>query len=159
MAWIDASAVEPLLRQDLSADAYLPDLIAHVQGLIELEVGTVPVDATSSKPSASIQAVTAQIVARMYRETLKAEANPTDATLQQAGPFSMQQASSDTSRAGLGLTNREIDLLNRALGKQTGFWIQPTSRGDLLTAGPETEVYDELDPIEQVVSTQSQITR
>lgn len=125
MAWITSDAVETLLQTDLSSDAYIDDLIDHAQGLAEIEVGeqTEPV-------SAGLQAVLAQIVARMWRAGRGAQANPAGVSMEQTGPFMMQFP--QPGAAGLGLTKAEVRLLRKAAG-MLSVGVLPTTRGDLET--------------------------
>lgn len=125
MAWIESDRVGTLLQTDLSADGYIDDLIDHAEALAEAEVGeqTEPV-------SAALQAVLAQIVARMWQGGQSAQVNPAALTMEQTGPFAMQNP--NAGAAGLGLTNREIKALRRAAGK-LAVGILPTTRGDLET--------------------------
>lgn len=125
MAWITSDVVEVLLQTDLSGDAYIDGLIDHAEALAEAEVG-----AKTEPVSAALQAVLAQIVARMWRAGKSAQANPAGLTMEQTGPFAMQDPNAGS--AGLGLTNREIKALRRAAGLlQVG--ILPTTRGELET--------------------------
>lgn len=124
MAWITSANVGVLLQTDLSADTWIDDLIDHAQALAEGEVGT------QDSPSNALKAVLAQIVARMWQGGQSAQVNPAALTMEQTGPFAMQNP--NAGAAGLGLTDREIKALRKAAGKLT-VGVLPTTRGDLET--------------------------
>lgn len=125
MAWIEPAAVELLLRTDLSEDPYIEGFIDHVQGLAEIEVGT------QDEPSAGLQAVFAEIVARKYQASLDAVTNPTGVSQESIGGYSWSRFTA----VGMGLTDAEKKALRKAAGI-SGIWVQPITRGDQLeTAG------------------------
>lgn len=124
--WIEAEAVETLLQQSLASDTYIDNLIAHAQGLAEIEVGT------QDTPSSGLKAILAQIVARMWQAGQSANMNPAALQGDVAGPFSYQNP--NAGAAGLGLTNREKNDLRKAAGK-SGLWVQPLTRGPGLEIG------------------------
>ena len=124
MAWIESTQVDVLLQTDLSDDSYVTALIGHAQSLAENEIGT------QDDPSTGLQAVLAQIVARMWQAGQSAQVNPAALQSDTTGPFTFQNP--NAGAAGLGLTNREIKALRKAAGlRQVG--ILPTTRGDLET--------------------------
>lgn len=125
MAWITSAKVGVLLQTDLSSDTWIDDLIDHAQALAEAEVGT-----QTEPVSNALQAVLAQIVARMWQGGQSAQVNPAALTMEQTGPFAMQNP--NAGAAGLGLTDREIKALRRAAGK-LAVGILPTTRGDMET--------------------------
>jgi hypothetical protein len=125
MAWITKHQVEPVLRTELLTDQWIDGLIDHAQGLAEVEIGT------QEEPSAGIQAILAQVVARMWQDGESARVNPAGFAQETTGPFGFQDTSPGT--AGLGLTNREKGALRRAAGLRV-IGTLPTTRGDLETA-------------------------
>jgi hypothetical protein len=138
MAWITPHQVSPLVGRDLAGDEWIEQLIGHCQGLAEVEIGvrTEPVPA-------GLQSVLADIVARFWRATKMAEANPAGFQQDQTGPFMV--TAPQAGAAGLGLTDREKKLLRKAVG-QSPFWVQPLSRADQLETPPITRVdIDSLD--------------
>lgn len=144
MAWIDDTAVSALLQQDLATDPYIGGLIDHAQALAEAEIGeqtdlTPP--ATGETPSA-VQAVLAQIVARMWQAGQSARANPAALQSETTGPFTFQNP--NAGAAGLGLTNRETRALRKAAGL-VGVGTLPTTRGELETPAVIAST-DYLDP-------------
>lgn len=151
MAWITTDAVTVLLQTDLTDDEYVEALINHAQALAEVEVGTV------AEPSAGLKAVLAQVVARMWQAGKNAQVNPAAMTMEVAGPFTFQTATAGV--AGLGLTNREKDQLKKAAGSSP-FWVQPTTRGDILETPPITDdESDTTDAIELLASAQADMPR
>jgi len=151
MAWITKSDVAVLLQTDLDDDQYIDGLITQAQGLAEIEVGAL------DEPSAGLKAAVAQIVARMWQAGQSAKANPAGMQSQMAGPFNFQDTQGGA--AGLGLTNREKNLLRKAAGKG-GLWVQPTSRGDDLETPPNHRVLeDALDPIDKLAAAQTDLWR
>lgn len=125
--WITPAPVEALLQTDLSDDPYILELVDHAQSLAELEIGE------QATPSRALKAVVAQIVARMWQAGKDAHENPSGANMEVAGPFTTQRTNAGV--AGLGLTDREKSLLRQAV-KQSGLWVQPTSRGTTLETAP-----------------------
>jgi hypothetical protein len=123
-AWITSEIVGVLVRTDLSADTFIDDLIDHVQGLSENEIGE------QADPSNGLKAVFAEIVARKWRAGRAAEMNPAGFQSDSAGPYSMSDPGARAG-VGLGLTDREKQDLRRAVGLG-GMWLQPTSRSDRL---------------------------
>lgn len=139
MAWITSTAVEPLVQTDLSADTFISALINHAEALAEIEVGvqTEPV-------SAGLQAVLAQIVARMWRAGQGAAVNPGGFQSETSPEYGYSVPTGPTLAAGLGLTNQEKKDLKRAAGVN-GLWVQPTTRGDVETARLSSELDDWLE--------------
>lgn len=151
MSWITERQVSTLLQTDLSDDPHIDGLIAHVQGLAEVEIGE------QATPSAGVQSITAQIVARMWQAGQSAKINPAALQSDTVGPFTIQDP--NAGAAGLGLTNREKASLKKAVGK-TGIWVQPTTRGDIETPPiHEDALVDALDPINVLAAAQLGITR
>lgn len=153
MAWIEAADVEVLLQTDLSTDSNIDPLIAHVQLLAELEVGE------QDAPSSQLKAVLAQCVARFWQAGQNARVNPAAMTLDQAGPFSFQAA--QPGAAGLGLTDREKEMLRKAAGAVSPMWVQPTYRNDSIETPPvyDDGLGDELDPVDILAGAQLYMTR
>jgi len=122
MAWIDPTDVTDVYP----SATVTADLVAHVQGLAEVEIGdqTEPV-------SSKLAAVMVQIV---HRFSLAA-AGDDNISQEALGPYSYTRA----TVSGLGLTKTEKRLLKKAAGQST-FWVQPITRSaegkGLETAGP-----------------------
>lgn len=114
MPWIepdDVTAVFP-------TDAPTQGLIDHVEGLAENEIGS-----QTEPVSNKLKAVMVQIVHRFSLAS-----NDDDNIRQESiGSYSYTKA----MQSGLGLTEREINKLHKAVGK-TRLWTQPISRGDRL---------------------------
>lgn len=149
--WIEPEAVGTLLQRNLGGDTYIEKLIEHAQSLAEIEVGE------QSDPSSKLQAVLAQIVARMWQAGQSAQVNPAAHQSGTAGPFTFQDSNPGT--AGLGLTNREKSLLKKAAGVGD-LWVQPLTRGDRLETAPgvyDVVEEDELDPIDQLAGAQADL--
>jgi hypothetical protein len=124
MAWITPHQVGAVLHTDLSGDPWIDDLIEHVEGLCEVEIGE------QDEPiSRRLAAVVTQIAARMWRAAVAAEGNPEGISQETIGAYSYSQS----TIAALGLTNAEKDSLRKAVGR-TGLWVQPTTRGPVETA-------------------------
>jgi hypothetical protein len=153
MAWIDSARVETLLQRDLSEDPWIDGLIDHAQGLAEIVIGA------QTEPVANrLQSALAQIVARMWQAGQSAQINPGALQSETTGPFTFQDVRAGA--AGLGLTNREKELLRSAVGK-TGLWVQPTTRGDHLETAPvhHAELEDTTDPIDVLAGAQIDVQR
>ena len=137
MAWITFAAVEPLVRADLSADPWIGGLIDNAQGLAEVEIGE------QAEPiSTGLQAILAQIVARMWQDSMSAEANPAGMAGESIDGYSFQDRTPGT--AGLGLTNREKAALKRAAGILP-LTVVSTTRGNLETGWVDDDIADNED--------------
>jgi hypothetical protein len=140
-----------VLRTDLSGDAFIDDLIVHVQGLAEVEI-----PAQTEPVSQALQSALTEIVARKWRAGKSAEINPAALQSETTGPHTFQDV--QAGAAGLGLTNREIKAIKKAAGV-TGLWIQPTKRGDYLETAPgyDDELVDLTDPVETLAGGQADL--
>src|SRR5690606_28266626 len=108
MPWIDSDAVEPLVRTDLSSDPWIDGLIDHAQSLAENLVGE------HDAPSAGLQAVLANIVARMWRAGHAATVNPAGFQSETSPEYGYSVPTGPSFVAGLGLTNQEKRDLKKA---------------------------------------------
>lgn len=111
MAWITRADVSPILRTDLTLDEWIDGLIDYAQGLAEVEIGA------QEDPTVGLRSTLAAIVARMWQDGESARVNPAGFTQETTGPFGFQDQTPGT--AGLGLTNREIAALKKAVGRNT----------------------------------------
>jgi hypothetical protein len=134
MAWITSAQVSVVLQTDLSADTWIDDLIDHVQGLAEVEIGT-----QTEPVGLGLQSVFAQIVARMWRAGKAAASNPSGYQSEQIDDYRYATPVGGAPIvAGLALTKTERAALKKAVG-QSQFWVQPTMQNaGLETAGPGT---------------------
>lgn len=149
--WITVRQVASLLQTDLDADPYIDDLLTHVQGLAEAEIGV------QDTPTAGLQSVVAQITARMWQAGQSAKINPAALQSDTTGPFTFQDT--NAGAAGLGLTNRERAALKKAVGR-SGIWVQPTTRGDIETPPIHEDALDDpVDPINILAGAQVGISR
>lgn len=166
MPWIDAERVATLLRTDLGSDTYVNGLITHAQALAENEIGaqsqpdqadyetTADFDKAVTR-WAALQALLAQITARMWQSGESAAINPAGFQSDTAGPFTIQDPRAGT--AGLGLTDREIKALRKAAGTSS-LWVQPTSRGERLETAPiHDQLEDTTDPIDTLLAAQADV--
>lgn len=126
-AWITPQDVEKIVQLDLTEDEWITDLITHCQALAEVEIGE------QETPTSRLKAIFAEIVASKWRAGQAAKINPAGEEAEGTGPFSVNHA--NARAAGLGLTDREIKQLKKAVG-QSGLWVQPTTRGGGLETPP-----------------------
>lgn len=124
--WITPADVEPLVQTDLAGDDWVDALIPHAQGLIEAEIGA---QDPAALP-AGLTAVTAQIVARLWRAGQAARVNPAGHQMEVLGPHTFQAGNIS---AGWGLTDREKETLGRF---RHVLWVLPTHRADGLERPP-----------------------
>lgn len=124
MAWITRADVSPILRTDLTLDEWVDGLIDYAQGLAEVEIGA------QDDPTVGLRSTLAAIVARMWQDGESARINPAGLSQETTGPFGFQDHNPGV--AGLGLTNREIAALRKAVGRNT-LGVVSTTRGDLET--------------------------
>lgn len=128
MAWITYIQVEPLVQTDLSTDEWIDDLISHVEGLAEVEIG-----AQTEPVSTAIQTILAQIVARMWRAGRAASTNPAGFQSETSPEYGYSVPTGSHLEAGFGLTYREKKDLRKAAGLG-GLWVQPLTSGTLETS-------------------------
>lgn len=127
MPWIEPDAVAVLVQTDLTDDPWIPGLIDHAEQLIEAEIGAQ--DEYAGLP-AGLAAITAQVVARLWRAGKAANVNPAGHNMEVLGPHTFQAGN---LQAGWGLTRGEKDALAKFRSK---LWVQPTHVADALESPP-----------------------
>lgn len=134
MTWINRIDVAVVLQRDLDDDPWIDDLILQVQGLCEIEIGE-----QEEPVPRPLAALVTQITARHYRAGVGAAANPAGFQTESIEDYTYTVPTGAHIEAGLGLTKREKADLRRAVGRGTGLWVQPTTRGPVETPGPECD--------------------